>query len=102
MYNKKKLTVREASLQGLSLIVHDTILEQPQIKIKSQDDRDNLSTDSVEEDKLSDEPGSPMFRDALVFSSQVQLNDLFRDRRPGLRRMDMTVNNRTGDDEYME
>ena len=43
-----------------------------------------------------------MFKDAIVFSSQVQLNDLFRDRRPGLRRMDMTVNNRTGDDEYME
>ena len=28
-----------------------------------------------------DEPGSPIFHDALMFSSQVQLNDLYRDRR---------------------
>ena len=49
---------------------------------------DGSETSSMHESNMSDEPGSPMFHDAIIFSSQVQLNDLFRERRQGLRRMD--------------
>ena len=47
---------------------------------------DGKTTDILEDESMSDEPGSPIFHDAIMFSSQVQLNDLFRDRRGGLHR----------------
>ena len=57
----------------MSLVVIDTTLSGG----------DTLTQDrSIHGDQeYLDEPGSPIFHDALMFSSQVQLNDLYRDRR---------------------
>ena len=60
--------------------------EQEECKDGQADD--GSDTSSMRESSMSDEPGSPIFHDAIIFSSQVKLNDLFRERRLGLRRMD--------------
>ena len=64
------MTVREASLSlaSLSLLVLDT---------DNNDGCDNENGDS--------EPGSPIFHNAIMFSNQIDLNSMVRERRGGIR-----------------
>ena len=70
----QRMTVREARLSQISLLVLDSL-------------------DTTGDVEGEEEPGSPIFHDAIMFSSQVQLNDLCRSRRGGLRQNEATERN---------
>ena len=57
----------------MSLLVIDTTL--------SGGGTNNIDRSIHGDQEYLDEPGSPIFHDALMFSNQLQLNDLYRDRR---------------------
>ena len=65
------------------MIVYDTSNDSTLSKKSSRMVEEN-NINIEKDDNMSDEPGSPIFHDAIMFSSQLQLNDLFRERRGGL------------------
>ena len=63
------MTCKEASLGGISMLVLDTSLEVSSLsKVNSFPGKVQIE----EEDKSEEnEPGSPIFHDAIMFTSQV-------------------------------
>lgn len=76
---KRRMSVGESLINGLSLVVFDT---SPSQVSGSGDGEQSVSSGFDSEQ----EPGSPLVQNAIVFSSQISLNDLFRERRGGVRR----------------
>ena len=74
---KKRLTVREARRSVISI--------PKAARARPDGERQDDATSSQAGEEMS-EPGSPIFHNAIMFSNQIELNRMQRERRGGLRK----------------